>query len=133
MSSRAIATAFTGLAIGVLPAVAHAAPAVGGTQVLQVVVGLGVVLVLIAATAWGARRVQGLRAPGAGRIRVLEGLAVGAREKLLLVEVDGHRVLLGLCPGRIATLAAFDAQPETPAPFAHTLEEARQTLARSAS
>jgi flagellar protein FliO/FliZ len=81
----------------------------GAGQALQVFAGLAIVLVLIAAATWGARRLQGFRPQGRGHIRIVEGLAVGAREKLLLIEVDDRRVLLGMCPGRIQTLASFDA------------------------
>jgi hypothetical protein len=41
----------------------------------------------------------------------VEGLAVGTRDKLLLIEVDGQRVLLGMSPGRIATLHTFAGEP----------------------
>jgi len=81
----------------------------GAGQALQVFAGLAIVLVLIAAATWGARRLQGFRPQGRGHIRIVEGLAVGAREKLLLIEVEDRRVLLGMCPGRIQTLASFEA------------------------
>lgn len=82
---------------------------VGPGQAVQVVAGLAIVLVLIGCAAWATRRLQGLRPQSRGRIRIIEALPVGARERLLLVEVDERRVLLGMCPGRIATLHAFGA------------------------
>lgn len=83
-------------------------------QALQVVLGLAVVLALIGLTAWASRRLHGFKPHGRGRIRVLEALPLGTRERLLLVEVDDTRVLLGLSAGRIATLHAFSpgARPE---------------------
>ncbi len=80
---------------------------VGPGQFLQVLAGLAIVLALIAAATWAARRVQGWRPQGGGHIRVIEGLAVGTREKLLLVEVDDRRVLIGMCPGRMQALATL--------------------------
>lgn len=94
----------------VAPAAAEPASALGAGQVLQVFVGLGIVLALIALAAWASRRLNTFRPQGANHIRVLEGLSLGAREKLLLVQVDGTRVLLGMSPGRIQALHAFPAE-----------------------
>ena len=122
------------LALTVSPSLcAAASPApVGAGQALQVVVGLLIVLGLIVAAAWGARRLQAIRPQGSGRLRVIEGLAVGSREKLLLVEVDGRPVLLGLCPGRIATLHPFSFGALAPA-FDDALRAAGRDLAGDAS
>ena len=100
---------------------------VGFGQALQVVLGLLVVLGMIVAAAWAARRLQAIRPQGRGRIRIIEGLAVGTRDKLLLVEVDGRRVLLGMSPGRITALHAFggDITPQ----FEDALRSAGQQLA----
>lgn len=98
------------VALALLPslgAAAGTAPVAAG-QALQVVLGLCVVLGMIVAAAWAARRLQAIRPQGSGHIRVIEGMALGTRDKLLLVEVDGRRVLLGLSPGRIATLHSFN-------------------------
>lgn len=97
--------------------VAAAADAPGAGQALQVFAALAVVLALIAAAAWGARRLQSFRPQGRGHIRIIEGLAVGTREKLLLIEVDDQRVLIGMCPGRIQTLAQFANSAETSVAF----------------
>ena len=94
----------------------------GPGQALQVIVGLAIVLALIAAVAWLTRRMHTFRPQGSGHIRVIEGLSVGAREKLLLVQVDGRRVLLGMCPGRIEALHAFSSD-ESSVDFEQTLAE----------
>lgn len=110
------------LALLLVPAVSWGAapePLAPG-QALQVIAGLAVVLALIAAVAWLGRRLQAYRVPGRGHIRIVEGLAIGAREKLLLIEVDDKRVLLGLSPGRIQTLHTFPAAA-APVSFEQTL------------
>ena len=99
---------------------------VGMGQALQVIVGLLLVLGMIVAAAWGARRLQAIRPQGRGHIRIVEGLAVGTRDKLLLIEVDGQRVLLGMSPGRISTLHTFAS--EASAPFEDALRAADQQL-----
>jgi flagellar protein FliO/FliZ len=96
------------LLLSPLSAASPSAPVAVG-QALQVVLGLCLVLGMIVAAAWAARRLQAIRPQGSGHIRVIEGMALGTRDKLLLVEVDGARVLLGLSAGRIATLYSFNA------------------------
>jgi flagellar protein FliO/FliZ len=81
-------------------------------HVLQVVTGLIIVLILIAVASWGARRLHTPRGPGQGHIRVIQGLSVGSREKLLLVEVGEQRVLIGMSPGRMQALASFAARDD---------------------
>ncbi len=96
------------------PCLAGTSAPVGVGQAVQVILGLFLVLGMIVAAAWAARRLQAIRPQGSGQIRVIEGMAIGTREKLLLVEVEGKRVLLGLSPGRIATLHTFsvDSTPQ---------------------
>lgn len=108
-----------------LCAAASSAP-LGFGQALQVLLGLLVVLGMIVAAAWAARRLQAIRPQGRGHIRIIEGMAVGTRDKLLLIEVDGRRVLLGMSPGRITTLHAFagDITPQ----FEDALRVAGQQL-----
>jgi flagellar protein FliO/FliZ len=101
-----LVTAAAALAPG-LCAAGSSAP-VGAGQALQVILGLFLVLGMILAAAWAARRLQAIRPQGSGHIRIIEGMAVGTRDKLLLIEVDGQRVLLGMSPGRIATLHSFE-------------------------
>lgn len=108
-----------------LCAAAGSAP-VGIGQAVQVILGLALVLAMIVAAAWGARRLQAIRPQGRGHIRILEGLAVGTRDKLLLIEVDGQRVLLGMSPGRIATLHTFSGEPASQ--FEDALRAADQQL-----
>lgn len=113
------------LALAAAPqALAAPASPLGAGQVLQVFVGLGVVLALIALAAWASRRLNAFRPQGGGHIRVLEGLSLGAREKLLLVQVDGARVLIGMSPGRIQTLHAFPAAEPSAEKAAATFDEA---------
>ena len=107
-----------------LPAttVADTGRLVGPSQAVQVIAGLGIILVLIAAVAWLTRRLLTLRPQGSGHIHIIEGLSVGTREKLLLIQVDDRRVLLGMCPGRIETLHAFSLGESSPN-FEQTLAE----------
>lgn len=95
-----------------LPLVAADVPAVDSAANLgRTMLGLGVVIALVFGLAWVARRVsamRGLSGSGGGPIQVVGQLALGTRERLLLVEVDGKRVLLGVVPGSITRLDASD-------------------------
>lgn len=112
---------------------AAAAPVVGsslGGQLTQLVLGLLLVLGLIFALAWLLRRVQ-QAGPRQGQvIELLSSRALGARDRLVLVQVGNEQILLGLTPGRITPLHVLkepvqvpgSAQPATPE-FAKRLME----------
>lgn len=81
---------------------AEAAPGLG--EMSQVVGALVVVLALIVALAYGAQRLKLGRVAGGRHLKLVETLPLGPRERLLLVEMGGERLLLGLSPGRIERL-----------------------------
>ena len=98
---------------------------------LQATLGLALVLVLIWGAAWVIRHV----APGLSRqrnsvLKVIARQAVGAREHVVIVEVGGRWLLLGVAAGNVRmleTLAKVDV-PEAAAgdhPFARILLRAR--------
>jgi flagellar protein FliO/FliZ len=70
--------------------------------------GLVVVLGLIAAAVWLLRRYTPLQR-GDGTLKIVGGLALGTRERLVLVETGGVRLLLGVMPGKVERLHVFDA------------------------
>jgi flagellar protein FliO/FliZ len=73
-------------------------------SIVQVVIGLGVVLALVVAAAWLLKRFSALRGTGSGLIRIVGGAAVGQRERIVLVEVGGTWLLVGVAPGQVRTL-----------------------------
>ena len=104
----------SGLAVTALPwtAVAGetvpAASPLGPAAVAQVLGALAVVLALLGGAAWLLRRLGagGMRRGGA--VRILGGAALGARERLVLVEVGETQLLLGVAPGRVQTLHVLE-------------------------
>ena len=79
--------------------------------------GLLIILLLLGIAAWGAKRMWGLQTKGSANLRLLGGLAVGQRERVVLVQVEGERLLLGVAPGRVEKihqLQAAEPAPETP-------------------
>lgn len=64
---------------------------------------LGIVLVMLAlgVFAWLMRRLQARLGASSASLRVAAALPLGGKERLLLVEVEGERLLLGVGPGGV--------------------------------
>lgn len=97
---------------------AVAAPGIEG--VATTVLALMFILALIFGAAWLMKRVAHLPSGGKGLVRVLGGASVGTRERVVVVEVDDARLVLGVAPGRVETLHVLPAQSE----FDSTLKRA---------
>ena len=74
---------------------------------LQSLLGILAVFALIGACAWGARRMQGGHAKSNGMIKLVGGAMVGARERVVVVEVNDTWIVLGVAPGRVNALHAL--------------------------
>lgn len=85
-----------------------------GNFLAQLTLGLLLVLALAVGLSWILRRYA---LPRDGVIRVIGGLPLGTRERLLLIEVDEVRLLIGVTAQRIQTLHTFPAPAVTPFPF----------------
>ena len=90
-------------------------PAVSGGMLTQLTLGLAVVLALAVGLSWLLRRHV---LPRGGAIRVIGVLPLGSRERLLLIEVDETRLLIGVTSQQIQTLHICPPAP----PFAMTPE-----------
>jgi flagellar protein FliO/FliZ len=108
-----------------------------GGFVLQFLSGLGLVVLCILGLAWLMKRTGGLRASAQGNLRVVDGMALSARERIVLVEVGDTQVLLGIAPGRISALHVLGEKVDSPATrpeqpgFAARLREVMGREARS--
>jgi flagellar protein FliO/FliZ len=71
---------------------------------LQMLFGLGVVLAAIAATAWLLRRLAPGQVGSAENMRVVAAVAVGPKERVVLVDVGDTRLVLGVAPGLVTRL-----------------------------
>lgn len=71
---------------------------------LQVMLGLGVVLVVIAGCAWLLKRMGGVYSGHAGVVRIIGGSAVGQRERIVVVEVAETWLVVGVAPGHVTVL-----------------------------
>ncbi len=76
-----------------------------GGQLAQTAGGLIVVLGLLLGLAWLVKRY--MTTPGIGgksRVQVVGGVSLGPRERAVIVEVEGERLLLGVAQGNVRLL-----------------------------
>ncbi|BFM16550.1 hypothetical protein R50073_27330 [Maricurvus nonylphenolicus] len=79
----------------------------------QVIVGLLLVLAMIFAIAWLLRRFGQGTLVGSQQMKVVSSLPLGPRERLIIVDVNGEQLLIGVAPGRISQLHHF-SEPVIP-------------------
>lgn len=93
-----------------LPGLAHATTAVSGTgSLLQVVLGLSVVLLVMMALAWLAKRYQLSNPHGGSVARVVGGVSVGTRERVVVIEVGDRWLVVGVAAGQVSSIANLAA------------------------
>lgn len=95
-----------------IAAAAEASPAgalpLDAGSILQVILGLVVVIFFIGGVAWLLRHVLRFQPTVGGQLRILGGLSMGPRERVVLVKVGETQLLLGVAPGRLQTLHVLD-------------------------
>jgi flagellar protein FliO/FliZ len=92
-------------------------PPVAATSLMslfQVLFGLGLVLAAIAGTAWLLRKFSPGQVAASGALRVVGGVAVGPKERVVLVDVGETRLVLGVAPGHISTLHEMPRPADEP-------------------
>lgn len=72
--------------------------------------GLVAVLVLIAALAWASKRLN-LNLPGASnQLKLVSAMSVGPKEKVMLIEAEGNKLLIGVTSQHISLLKQIDVE-----------------------
>lgn len=100
-------------ALSVDPALPGGPPPIG----LGSLASVFVVLALMAGLAWFVRRSPGLLRHHRAVIRVETAVPLGERRSLVIVAVEGRRLLLGLTPAQVALVTELGAPS-----FADTLD-----------
>ena len=75
--------------------------------------------------AWLVKRYVQVPGIGKGQVQILGGVSLGAREKAVLLVVDGKRLLVGVAPGRVQTLMELGEVSERSDGFAEQLDAVR--------
>ncbi|MDX1252226.1 MAG: flagellar biosynthetic protein FliO [Gammaproteobacteria bacterium] len=97
-----------------------AASGVSAGSLLQVTLGLALVLLIIGGMAWMLRRYGKLKSSTDGSLKVLSGLSVGPRERVILMQVGEEQVLIGVAPGRVQTLHVLEMPVPLSSPLSAT-------------
>lgn len=81
-------------------------PGVSFTTMMQTLAGLALILGLFVGAAWLLRRMNGGKSFAAGNspMRIVSSLPVGARERIILLELEDTWLVVGVAPGEIRTL-----------------------------
>ncbi len=123
------------LPILLLPAIAHsvvendektapkiAVSPVGMETLFSTVGGLLLTLVLIFGIAWAFKRYTHFPKGRGQNMRVVGGVSLGPRERVVVVEIDDTRLVLGVAPGRVQTLHVLNEKKSEASDFADQLK-----------
>ncbi len=80
-------------------------PGVSGAAILQMLLGLMLIIGLLFIGAYFLRKLNGGRSFGnTGPMKIVGGLMLSTRERIVLIEVGDTWVVVGIVPGQIKTL-----------------------------
>ncbi len=77
---------------------------VGAAELANITLALFFVLALIFVLAWLFRRYGNIATLNKSNIQVLGGVSLGHRERAVLIEVEGERILVGVAQGNVTRL-----------------------------
>jgi len=114
---------------------ASQAPSAAGSLV-QTILSLGFVIALLVGLAWLLKRFGPKHITGGTTVKLVGALSVGARERILVVEVGEQWIVVGASPGRMNALATMPRQEidestlasAQPIPGANFAEWFKQTI-----
>ena len=110
-------------------AVTAVGPGVTLSAVASVLFGVVLVIVIIALGAWLLRRFGQGMGLASGVVRVIGGVSLGTRERLLLVQVGGQQILIGVAPGSITKVHELEAAVDSGKPAAASTHDAMSGFA----
>lgn len=79
-------------------------PNVGSGTFVQAGLALALIVSVLFGLAWLARKLNGGKGFGQGGMKIVGGVALGPRERIILIEVGDEWLVIGIVPGQIRTL-----------------------------
>ena len=83
-------------------------PTVTTESLMQMMGGLVLVLAIIAALTWLAKRFALISTTASGSLKVIAATGVGQRERVVIVEVEKTWLVLGVAPGQVNKLHVME-------------------------
>jgi flagellar protein FliO/FliZ len=96
--------------IGATAVAADQPAAASAGSLLQVLLGLALVLGLMAAAAWALKRLGVAKSVAGAPVRIIGGVNVSNREKVMVIEVADQWIVVGVAPGRVSALSTMPRQ-----------------------
>lgn len=90
------------------------APMPSTGMLMQTIFALLLVLGLLAALAWAAKRYGPRLTGNSANLRLVGALNIGGRERIMVVEVGDQWIVVGASPGRVNALATMPRQEAAP-------------------
>ncbi len=81
----------------------------------QLTLGMVVVLAIMLGLAWVLKRTGKFQMAAGGGLKILGGLSIGSRERVVLLQVGETQLLVGVAPGQVQALHVLEQPLETQA------------------
>lgn len=83
------------------------------TALVETLLGLVFVLAIIVILAWLIKRTNRFQATANGEMKIIAGLALGPRERAVLLQVGEQQILVGVTAQQVQTLHILDTPIKT--------------------
>lgn len=97
---------------GTRPAYTPPPPAVSSGSIMQIILSLLLVIAAIVLVAWLLKRMSAAQQGSGNLLKVSGSVAIGQRERIVLVEVNDTCLVVGVGPGQIRMLHTFRKQED---------------------
>lgn len=77
-------------------------------SLIQTTLGLLVILAVIGGAAWAFKRFGNFQTGVQGKLKVVGGISLSSRERIVLLQVGSQQLVVGVAPGQIQTLHVLD-------------------------
>lgn len=111
-STNALAQSQTTEKLFAAPAAANSAATSSAGSLGQVTLALAVVLALVFVAAWALKKLRTVQRGTTGGIEVISQVALGNKERAVLLKVMGQHVLVGVTPNQVNALHVLPAGSE---------------------
>jgi len=89
-----------------------ALPHTSADQMIKMVLGLLLVLAMIFFLAWMFKKYIGVGLSSNASLKVMAGVAVGQKERVVLIQAGERQILVGVAPGQVSMLHALEKGDE---------------------